>query len=248
MSWAEPRLEPNFPPFLTGRRVVPGKPVSEQAVEGACAGDLGACDVLWDEDATHAHLAIVLEPEVSLARAAQMLPLAVSAAGDCIGALAPPQVGVSYRWLATVLVNGAPVGELSLVASGGSADAVPDWIVVSMSLRLRWAGTTEPGEQPEATALAEEGCEELTALDLLGSYARHFMTWLNIWQDDGFRPVHLNWTERVEGRQEPVRLTGMTEDATVAGMDEDGNLLVKTAQAPVRALSLLDVVIIDGRT
>ena len=177
-----------------------------------------------------------------------MLPLAVSAAGDCIGALAPPQVGVSYRWPATVLVNGAPVGELSLVAPGGSADAVPDWIVVAMSLRLRWAGTTEPGEQPEATALAEEGCEELTALDLLGSYARHFMTWLNIWQDDGFRPVHLNWTERVEGRQEPVRLTGMTEDVTVAGMDEDGNLLVKTAQAPVRALSLLDVIIIDGRT
>lgn len=228
--------------------MVPGQPVPEQAVEGARTGALGAGDVLWDEDATHAHLAIVLEPDVSLVKAAQMLPLAVAAAGDCIGALAPPQVGVSYRWPATILVNGAPVGELTLAAPRGPADAVPEWIVVAMSLRLRLTGTTEPGEQPDATALAEEGCEELTALDLLGSYARHFMTWLNIWQDDGFRPINLSWTERVEGRQQPVRLPDTTEDVTVTGMDEDGNLLVKAAHTPARALSLLDVIIFDDGT
>lgn len=233
--------------MLTGRRVVPGQPVPEQAIAGARAGTLSAGDVLWDEDATHAHMAIVLEPDVVLAAAAQVLPLAVAAAGDCIGALAPPQVGVGYRWPGIILVNGAPVGGLALSAPRGAPEEVPTWIVVSFAMRLRLSGTTEPGDQPDATALAEEGCEDLTALDLLGSYARHFLTWLNIWQDSGFRAVHLSWTERVDGKDRPVRLPGLMAAATVVGMDEDGNLLIRTDQDPISALPLLDAVnFVDG--
>ncbi|MGI9409893.1 MAG: biotin/lipoate--protein ligase family protein, partial [Hyphomicrobiaceae bacterium] len=90
----DPLLEPSFPPLLSGRRAVPGQGPMDGALEGVRGGELGAGDVIWTDSPDMVELAIVLEPDVALARAAQMLPLTMVAAADCIGALAPPQVGV----------------------------------------------------------------------------------------------------------------------------------------------------------
>lgn len=247
MSWVEhgdPLAEPDFPPLLNGRRIIEGQSPLAAAVAGATARDLGAGDILWDDNPDRVQLAIVLEPEVDLRRAAHMLPLAMVAVGDCIGALAPPQVGVTFRWPNTVLVNDAAVGRADAVASATTVDQVPDWMVVALDLRLRHgADRAEPGYAPDRTALAEEGCETLTNIQLIESYSRHFLTWLNIWQDEGFRAVHQSWIVRVEGRSEPVDIPDFDEtDVTVTGLDEDGNLLVRDEIGTVRSLSLLDAI------
>ena len=57
-------LEPEFPPLLTGRRVIEGQSVLAAAIAGASVGSLGAGDLLWDDDPARVELAIVLEPEV----------------------------------------------------------------------------------------------------------------------------------------------------------------------------------------
>lgn len=237
-------LEPEFPPLLSGRRIVEGQTALAGAVAGARNHSLGAGDVLWDDNPARVELAIVLEPDVPLVRAVQMLPLAMAAAGDCIGVLSPPQVGVMFRWPAALLVNGAQAGRVSLMSDGSDRDAVPDWMVLGLDVRLHHeADDVEPGHHRDITSLAEEGCDELTNVQLIESYTRHFLTWLNLWQDDGFRAVHGGFLDRLEGRDEPVVLgaaaTGQ-EPVTVIGLDEDGNLLVRRQDGSTTALLLLD--------
>ncbi|MBU2531685.1 MAG: biotin/lipoate--protein ligase family protein [Alphaproteobacteria bacterium] len=244
MTW----IEPTFPPLLSGRVVIKGDDPEALAIEGAGSGELGAGDVLWLQDADAAHLAIVLEPDVALRTAAQMLPLAVAAAGDRLSSLTPPQVGVQFRWPATLLLNGAEAGACTLTASSCTAGDVPRWMVVSFWLRMTFDEAAEPGNTPGLTSLGEEGGEELTITDVLDSFSRHFLSNLDSWQNDGLSSIAATWSNRVEGRSEPVMVNhpGTIISATVRGLDEDGNLLVAPAdRGHTIALPLLDCVAMD---
>ena len=60
-------------------------------------------------------------------------------------------------------------------------------------------------------------------------YPAHVLTWLNTWQEDGFRPVHDQWLFRAEGREEPIAVAhgGETIEGQVLGLDESANLLLE---------------------
>ncbi|MEC9369650.1 MAG: biotin/lipoate--protein ligase family protein, partial [Pseudomonadota bacterium] len=77
--------------------------------------------------------------------------------------------------------------------------------------------------------LGEEGGDELTRTDMIESFCRHFLTWLNHWDEDGFKPVHDSWLYRAEERDADIMLEsgGKTITATFLGLDEGGNLLIK---------------------
>jgi len=234
--------DPTFPPLLAGHPINDSENAMAAAVRGIGAGQFGAGDVVWSRAVPKGELAIVLEPECPLSQALQMVPLALVASGDCLGALAPPQVAVTFGWPGDILVNGAQAGQVSAAWPAAAArDDVPDWLVVGFQVALMHdAHDMEPGMMPEVTVLAEEGCEELTRGRLIGSYSRHFLTWLNIWQDDGFRPVHDAWMVRAEGREEDktYHLGGREIRGRTLGLDEEGNLLLKPGDGPARSLGL----------
>lgn len=245
--------DPTFPPLLTGHRIGGGEAPLAVAVARATTGEIGAGDVLWSPDGQRGALAIVLEPECRLRTALQMAPLAQVAAGDCIGALTPPKVAVNFRWPREIVVNGGVGGELNVAwPAGCGPDEVPNWLVLGLTVALKYdAGDIEPGFDPERTVLAEEGCPDLTSARLISSYARHFLTWLNNWQDDGFRPVSEAWMFRADGIDDDLtyEMAGITETGRTLGLDEDAGLLLKRgadeggaeprARATI-ALSLLD--------
>jgi biotin-(acetyl-CoA carboxylase) ligase len=222
--------EPSFPPLLEGRAVINGDNPRALAVGGASVGTLGAGDTLWLQDTTRVELAIVLEPDDPLSKAAQMLPLAVAAAGDCLGTMLPPQVGVQFRWPGKLLLNGAEVGECTLTAPANcKASEVPEWLVVNLSLRFAFDESYEPGTTPGITSLVEEGIEELTTADVIESYSRHFLSLLDTWTNDGFADVCENWGGRAEGVSEPaiIHHPDGSLKARVLALDEDGNLIVR---------------------
>ncbi len=234
--------DPTFPPLLSGHAVKGGVFAFETACAKAASGALGAGDVVWSRDTARVEAAIILEPEVGMDTAVEMVPLCMAALGDCLGALTPPQVGVSFIWPMAVCVNGAPAGSFRAAAAPvAEASTPPGWLVIGLELRhQRGPRDPEPGDTPDITWLAEEGGAELTRTDIIESYCRHFLTWLNLWQEDGFRPVHESWWFRAEHRDKEVTLThaGETIAGTPVGLDESGNLLVKTAAGDTRALSL----------
>jgi BirA family transcriptional regulator, biotin operon repressor / biotin---[acetyl-CoA-carboxylase] ligase len=230
--------DPQFPPLLKGHPVkVPTQPLAH-ACRLAQSGELGAGDVVWSRNTARAELAIVLEPEVRLERALQMGPLMMVALGDCIGSLSPPKVAIHYRWPSGILLNGSVAGEVRLAAPKVSADAVPEWLVVGAELEI--AAPREERQDWSRTSLGEEAGPEITRTDVLRSLAAHFLTWLNTWQDEGFRPVHDQWLFRAEGREAPVTIAHT--DGQVLGLDESANLLLETGSGEVRSLSFLDCV------
>ncbi|MFQ5625897.1 MAG: biotin/lipoate--protein ligase family protein [Methyloligellaceae bacterium] len=223
--------DPTFPPLLKGH----GVPGTESAYEVACArasaGELGAGDVIWSQHTSRVDVAIVLEPEVALEMAVQMLPLSMVAIGDCLGALTPPQVGLTFTWPGEVRVNGAFAGTMKAAAGGKrDASAVPGWMVLGLWLRLRREDSEpEPGDVPDRTWLSEEGCVELTHAEIIESYSRHFLTWINSWNEDGFKSVHASWLYRGHEKDEEVtvELGKQTLCGVVQGLDDNGNLLLR---------------------
>ena len=232
--------DPTFPPLLKGHDV----PGSDDAFEIACArassGELGAGDVVWGRSDTRTDIAIILEPEVSLETSVQMLPLAMVALGDCLGALTPPQVGQTFTWPGVIRVNGGLAGAMK-AAAGGQRDAgsVPGWMVIGLWLRhLRGNDEPEPGDVPDQTWLSEEGCEDLTRTEILESYSRHFLTWLHTWNEDGFKSIHASWLYRAHEREGDIsfELGGESFSGEMSGLDDNGNLLYRDGDVTKSAL------------
>jgi len=227
--------DPVFPPLLTGHGVnAPVDPFSH-AVAGARADTLGAGDLVWAKRVDRFDCAIVLEPDVPGDQVAQMHYTAMVALADSLGALAPPEVGVHYRWPGTILVNGARAGEARFARDAATGpDGAPRWAVVGVALdifdREPYAGGPhEAGERPNETTLFEEGCGELDRTPLLESFARHFLAWVDRWAEEGFRPVHDLWAGRREEADEiSVEMPDGPVVGTWLGLDEDGALLLKT--------------------
>lgn len=237
--------DPTFPPLLTGFPVEDPLSPFEEAVKGAIDDRrFGAGDTLWSDAQDKASWAIVLEPEVPLSAAQQMTALAMVAIGDCLGALTPPQVAVTFRWPNIILVNGGVVGHVrSAVDGNASPGDTPDWMVIGIEIKLRHpAQAPEPGERPDETALAEEGAGDLDRTTAIESNCRHFLTWLNIWQESGFKSIADAWLFRAEGRDEDISLQHRGEQLTgrILGLDENADTLFKKTDGKVELLAILD--------
>lgn len=238
--------EPVFPPLLHGVAVAPGTDTASIAVAAVMAGEAGAGDLYWSQSEDRLNMAVVLEPDVPLARAAQMRHVLAVAFGDAFGAISPPEIGVHYRWPGDILVNGARAGAITLdVPAGLSPDQVPQWMVLGLDVAITLDLSVEnPGEQPDRTTLHEEGAGEVTRTMLLESVSRHFLTWVDGWMNEGFKAVHENWLGRAMGSDQDITVchAGATVSGRVTGMDEEGNLLFTPAGNPVQALALVDTV------
>jgi len=83
---------------------------------------------------------------------------------------------------------------------------------------------------PEQTSMAEEGGGFISRTRLVESSCRHFLAWVNRWQDDGFRPLYDSWIQRLEPAA-PIDFAG-GEQAEWLGLDEHGGALVKLDGKP----------------
>ena len=234
--------DPVFPPLLKGHPVESGVSAHGVACARAAAGEAGAGDLFWSRSEDRLSLAIVLEPDVPAARAAQMHLVMMIAFGDAFGAIAPPEIGVHYRWPGVILVNGAQAGEVRTnFAEEADGNGVPAWMVTGLDVAIALdLSQPDPGKHLDTTSLHEEGAGEVDRTMLVNSVCRHFLTWVDTWQHDGFRPVHQNWTGRMDEAGAPVTVEqgGRKITGTMTGLDEDGNLLLSTGEGGVQLVPL----------
>lgn len=214
---------PRLPPLLTAHEVDGIDDPLLAAVQIARQGvDAGL--VAYSPSRRRLSFAIVLVPELALLKALQMAPLMMVALGDAIGGLAPPEVGVTYRWPMTVLINGGVAGRCRLAASTALLGATPDWLVVAADLTLERELTAEPGDASAAllmdeTSLYEEGGSGFALAGLIEASTKQFLNGLNRWESSGFRTAHQAWSARAE----PGMIIG---GKRFVGLDEDGRALV----------------------
>jgi biotin-(acetyl-CoA carboxylase) ligase len=231
---ADDTTEPQLPPLLTPLEVEKGRDVQAKAVSVAAKGEVGV--VCYSADADNLRMAITLAPEVTPLEAVQMHFVLMIALGDSIGALAPPEVAVTYRFPGAILLNRGYAGWCGIeIDETADEKGCPGWMIVHAQLALRGELTAgETGEIPDETSLSEEGGSYISRTRLLESVCRHFLVWLNRWDDEGFRPVHDMWKSRLDG-------TSATVEPSLEwmGLDGDGAGLARRDGAPV-SLSLLD--------
>jgi len=188
---------PQVPPIYQPQRLGPKADAFAKALAAARAvAEDGT--LFWLDRSDRLDCALVLAPEAALAETLQVAYVAMVAAGDALGALAPPIVAVTFRWPDRLLVNGAEVGGLRLAAATVAKPAdVPDWLVVGLRIAMRGRPNgASPGRSPDRTNLQEEGCGEIDAQMLLESFSRHLLSWVSRWQDEGFLPVREAWLAR----------------------------------------------------
>lgn len=196
------------------------------AAEGAEDGTL-----VWSRHRNRLDCAVVLAPEAPLRQSLLVVYAAILGLGDGLGALAPPVVAVTFGWPDRLEVNGGTVGGVRVAAAAVERPeaSVPSWMVVGVTVTIEAdPKAAEPGHDPSRTTLREEGCGEIGAADLLESFGRHFLSWINRWQDDGFGPLRDAWTKRAmgRGRRVEVALPGVRLAGRFAGIDDAGGLLL----------------------
>jgi biotin-(acetyl-CoA carboxylase) ligase len=166
-----------------------------------------------------AEFAVVLEPAEALLRARRVFYAGMGALADAIAAAAPPETAIHIKWPDALYVNWGLVGggRLAWPKSAGEAD-VPDWLVFGAMVRTAWTKRIDPGLTPELTALDEEGFAEVTAKQIVESFARNFMQGLDVWQESGFPAAVKPYLERLA-----------RESQHSCQVDENGDLMVRPA-------------------
>jgi biotin-(acetyl-CoA carboxylase) ligase len=218
-----PLTEPVFPPLFAAMAVQgavdPFEKARMQAVMGCDAGL-----VVHNVQADRLRAAVVLAPEVPLAQAVSMLPLAGVGFQNALGALAPPEVAVHVEWSGAIRLNGALCGGLRIAASADDPAAEPDWLVLGLDLPLMDVAD-DPGATPDQTTLYGEGCMDVHPIRLLEAWIRHMLVWINSWSDEGARALHDEWRGIAHGIGDPVTHGDLS--GTFLGVDEDFGMLLR---------------------
>lgn len=215
---------PSFPPLFSGLaisgQINPFEKARAEATRGCDAGL-----VVYNLAANTLEAAIVFAPDVTLEEAMAVLPLCGIGFQNALGALAPPEVAVQLEWAGGLRINGARCGALRVAASTVDTDAMPDWIVVGLTLPL-WPESDAPGETPDHTALYAEGCAEVNALGLLESWVKHTLVGINTWSENGVKSLHSNWRGLAHGIGEDIKIHGQA--GTFLGVDEKFGMLLRS--------------------
>ncbi len=194
----------------------------------------------WDSPRGNLYLSLVLRPECALSEAAQLGFVAAIAVGDAIGAIAPPMLEVTYKWPNDVLVHGRKVAGL-LLESKTAVDGTLEWLILGVGVNVQ----SHPNEArfPATNLIFESVGPEVDEAVMLEAFARHFLTWVNRWTEDGFEPIRRHWLAHAHGLGEAieVRLAKETVRGTFHDLDASGALILELPDAGRRVIAAGDV-------
>jgi len=217
---------PTFPPLLSGMAVT-GQTDPFDAAQAQAAMGCESGLIVYNLAASELCAAIVLVPEVPLEEAMAMLPACGVGFQNALGALAPPEVAVHLDWQGGIRINAAMCGRLRATCSTEEVTQVPDWLIIGLEVPL-WPASDDPGNSPDQTALYAEGCADVDAVQLLESWARHTLVWINRWAEEGVAPLHNEWRGLAQNIGEDITMNGTT--GTFVGVDERFGMLLRTGE------------------
>lgn len=186
------------------------------------APEEGAGLLAWVRRFDTVEFALVVEPDEPLAIARRAVYAGMNALADAISTHCPPEKPVAFAWPDTVMLDGGILGGMQLAAPAGADETEPpDWLVLGVKIRSVVPATASRDgahalDQPfmRGTSLESEGFEIMDAAALIGSFARHFMVYVDQWQERGFDPVARHYLGRLPqpgGVRHVVRANGDLE-------------------------------------
>ena len=193
----------------------------------------------WASPPGNLYCSLVLRPDCPLARAPELSFLAALAVGGALGGLVPPLTDLRYKWPNDVLLNERKVSGI-LLESAAKADGTLDFLVLGVGINI--ASSPKDAAFP-ASSIREEGGEAVEVAEVLESFAKHLMTWVDRWLDEGFTPVREAWLKRAWRLGEELQVGQGDERASgrFRGLGADGTLLLEHADGTMRRIAAGDV-------
>lgn len=177
----------------------------------------GAGTLVWVRRFDVIEFALVLEPDEPLAAARRAFYTCMCALYDALAVHAAPERKIQFVWPDVVLVDGGLVAGTQFGwPEHADEKSPPAWLVFGAMVRSAIMGGGEPGMRPGVTSLEDEGFDELGSGKLIETFARHLMSWVDKFQQDGFRPIAEYYLERL-----------FTEQPVERSIDGLGNLLTR---------------------
>lgn len=214
----------SLPPPYRAVIVASGRSPAVEARAAAIAGDDEGA-IFWVDRADRLDCALILKPERPRREALPVIYAAALAFADALGAFAPPPSPIGFGWPGEILIDGGRAGRLALACAPSAPTVVPAWAVLGFDLALT-AGSDEPGREPTQTCIADEGFEGFSPAAQIEGFSRHFLAWLNRWDEGGLAPIAAEWSRRSFAPIAPT--IGLPDGgATPLRLDEAGDLRVR---------------------
>ncbi len=199
----------------------------------------GRRDRDWASPEGNLYLSLLLRPDCPPREAAQLSFVAAMALAGALTMLAPPHSRIDFKWPNDVLLNERKVAGILLEASTTGPNAL-DWLIVGMGVNV--ASAPDDPAFP-ATSLRAEGCGEVTPGEVLEGFARHFLTRVSSWVEDGFAPLReevMRYAKGV-GEEITVKLGDEAIEGIFADIDATGALIVELVDGSLRTVHAGDV-------
>ncbi len=171
------------------------------------------------------YLSLILRPRFQPADAPKMTLLAGVALAETLIPMVTSRI--SIKWPNDVLVGGKKIAGI-LVEIGTEIDVI-DYMIVGVGLNVNTPPVRFPAElNGRATSLSAEVGRPLRRVEILGAFLGHFERSYDLLEEDGFAPVIRRWRELSDmaGRHVRVRSFNRSLEGVIAGIDDDGVLLV----------------------
>lgn len=185
----------------------------------------------WISPPGNLYCSFILRPDVPAEKAAQLSFVAALAVFDMLGAVGDVGHQVHCKWPNDILLNEQKVAGILLEAETSGPNN-PEWIVLGLGVNVG----VFPGDTDfPATSFRAESWAA-TEADCLESFARHFLNWTGKWLEEGFGPIRKTWLWRSykKGEEIGVQLENETLTGVFTDLDEDGALLLETADGERR--------------
>jgi len=217
--------EPQLPPLLSKEKVSKEIDAFQKAISSAKISETGT--VFYSEKNDMVDIAILLNPEVNQKKCNHMIYVLTVAAGDAIGALAPPEVIVTNSFPGYIYLNKGEAGVVNFAIDiQKKEDQIPEWLVLGFKLKLKQFDDIEQDHlDPDITSLETEGAGFISRTRMIESVSRHFLAWLNQWEEEGFAPVVKMWNQRIEKDKEIHLANG--QSAKFMTIDENGYAVIE---------------------
>jgi BirA family transcriptional regulator, biotin operon repressor / biotin---[acetyl-CoA-carboxylase] ligase len=169
-----------------------------------------------------------------------MTLLAGVALAETLILIAPSRVTI--KWPNDVLLGGRKIAGI-LIEISTDIDAI-DYMVVGVGINVN----TPPGRFPaelrgRATSLAAEIGHTVDRTEILGAFLERLERYYDLIGKEGFSPVIRRWRELSDmaGRRVRVHAFDRSLEGAIAGIDDDGVLLIETADADIQRVIAGDV-------
>lgn len=183
----------------------------------AIAAEAGAGTLVHVGRFDLAEFAVVLEPLESLRVARRAFYAGMVALRDALAAHAPPERPITFAWPDAIHVDGGLIGGGRLAwPLEALEDEPPEWLVFGAVVRTVAMGDKAAGLRTLATALDEEGFDDLGSGRLVEGFTRHLMVALDAWSANEFSSVTGTYLHHMT-----------TEKGAMPTLDANGDLLIR---------------------